>query len=80
MTDEIWKRDEIDSPCTNVCQIHPDTGLCLGCARSLEEIGAWSVISSEERQAIMDELPTRSPAPTKRRGGRKARLRRLQDE
>jgi predicted Fe-S protein YdhL (DUF1289 family) len=73
---EVWSRNEIESPCTNVCQIHPDTDLCLGCARSLGEIGAWSQMSADERGTIMAELPTRSPAPTKRRGGRKARLER----
>jgi Predicted Fe-S protein len=74
MSDEIWKRDEIESPCTKVCQIHPDTRLCLGCARSIEEIGRWSSMSVEERRTIMADLPNRQPAPTKRRGGRAARL------
>ena len=78
MSDDIWKRDEIDSPCTNICQIHPDTELCLGCARTVDEIATWSRISPEERQAIMADLPSRTPAPTKRRGGRKGRLKRNQ--
>lgn len=78
MTDNIWKRDEIESPCTKICQIHPDTRLCLGCARSIDEIGRWSSMSAEERRAIMAELPNRSPAPTKRRGGRAARLKRME--
>ncbi|ATG46657.1 DUF1289 domain-containing protein [Celeribacter ethanolicus] len=78
MTDDIWKRDEIESPCTKICQIHPDTRLCLGCARSIDEIGRWSSMSAEERRAIMAELPNRSPAPTKRRGGRAARLKRME--
>lgn len=74
MSDDIWTRDEIESPCTKVCQIHPDTRLCLGCARSLEEIGGWSSMSTEARRAVMADLPNRTPAPTKRRGGRAARL------
>ncbi|AJE47220.1 DUF1289 domain-containing protein [Celeribacter indicus] len=78
MTDEIWKRDEIESPCTKICQIHPETGLCLGCARSGEEIGRWSRMSPEERRAIMADLPGRTPAPTGRRGGRAARLKRME--
>lgn len=76
MSDDIWKRDEIDSPCTNVCQIHPETRLCLGCARSIDEISDWSRLTHDQRAAIMAELPTRTPAPTKRRGGRAARLKR----
>lgn len=77
-SDDIWKRDEIESPCTKICQIHPDTKLCLGCARSLDEIGRWSRMSSDERRAIMAELPSRHPAPTKRRGGRAGRLKRME--
>ncbi|SFI74536.1 DUF1289 domain-containing protein [Celeribacter neptunius] len=75
-TDEIWKRDEVESPCSKICQIHPETRLCLGCARSIDEIASWSRMSPEERRAIMAELPSREPAPNKRRGGRAARLKR----
>ena len=56
--------------------IHPDTRLCTGCARSIDEIGAWSRMSAEARRAIMAELPTRQAAPKTRRGGRSARLKR----
>ncbi|MEL7092067.1 MAG: DUF1289 domain-containing protein [Pseudomonadota bacterium] len=74
--DEIWARDEIESPCVKVCVIHPETKLCTGCARSLNEIGYWSRMSVEERRAVMAELPGRNPAPKGRRGGRAARLNR----
>ncbi|MEM6760278.1 MAG: DUF1289 domain-containing protein [Pseudomonadota bacterium] len=74
--DEVWARDEIDSPCVKICVIHPETKLCTGCARSLREIGYWSRMSAEERRAVMAELPSRTPAPTGRRGGRAARLKR----
>ena len=23
MTDEVWKRDEVASPCVNICVVHP---------------------------------------------------------
>jgi len=72
----IWARDEIESPCVQVCVIHPETRLCAGCARSIDEIGSWSRMSAEERQTIMAELPSRQAAPTTRRGGRSARLKR----
>jgi predicted Fe-S protein YdhL (DUF1289 family) len=35
------------------------TGLCMGCGRTLEEIGKWSVYSTEERNKILKELPFR---------------------
>jgi predicted Fe-S protein YdhL (DUF1289 family) len=74
MSDEIWKRAEIESPCIKICVIHPESRLCTGCLRSIDEIGAWSRMTPEVRRAVMDELPTRAGALTKRRGGRAARL------
>lgn len=68
-----WTRAEPESPCTNICQIHPATGLCLGCARTGDEIARWSRMSPAERRAIMDLLPARDAAPKGRRGGRGAR-------
>ena len=74
MTDEIWRRDEIESPCVKLCQIHPTERLCIGCLRTLEEIGAWSRLTPEARRAIMADLPTRAPRLAQRRGGRKGRM------
>ncbi|WP_371125959.1 DUF1289 domain-containing protein [Bosea sp. (in: a-proteobacteria)] len=49
----------ISSPCVKLCQLDPATRLCLGCGRSLHEIGRWSNLSEAERRAIMTELPAR---------------------
>jgi predicted Fe-S protein YdhL (DUF1289 family) len=73
-SDAIWRRAEIESPCVKVCVIHPETRLCVGCKRSIEEIGGWSRMSPEARSEIMAALPDRSAAPKGRRGGRAARL------
>ena len=73
MSDEIWKRDEIESPCVKVCVIHPETRLCTGCARTIDEITAWSRMTPESRRAVMADLPNRVAAPRTRRGGRAAR-------
>ncbi|EYD71611.1 DUF1289 domain-containing protein [Limimaricola hongkongensis] len=73
MSDEVWKRAEIASPCVKLCTIHPETRLCLGCARSIDEIATWGRMTPEERQKIITELPEREAAPKRRRGGRKAR-------
>jgi predicted Fe-S protein YdhL (DUF1289 family) len=75
MSDQIWKRDEIDSPCVNICVVDRESRLCTGCLRSIDEIAAWSVISAEERRAILADLPGRAVRISKRRGGRRARLR-----
>ncbi|MAN47450.1 MAG: hypothetical protein CMF04_14775 [Hyphomonas sp.] len=31
----------IKSPCIKVCAVDAATGLCLGCGRTLPEIGKW---------------------------------------
>lgn len=71
--DEIWKRDEIESPCVKLCVVHPEARMCVGCYRSIDEIGAWSRMSPEARRAVMADLPDRAKLLTKRRGGRSGR-------
>ena len=73
-TDHIWARAEIESPCIKICVIEPNSRLCTGCLRSIDEISAWSRMSAEERQAVMAELPDRASKITKRRGGRAGRV------
>ncbi|HUG76465.1 MAG TPA: DUF1289 domain-containing protein [Burkholderiales bacterium] len=50
------------SPCVNVCQMDPRRGLCLGCARTLEEIARWGAMTDLERGKILAELPGRRKA------------------
>lgn len=47
------------SPCVQVCQIDQMLRLCLGCGRTLEEIGSWSKLSDPQRLMIMQQLPGR---------------------
>ena len=49
----------IESPCIRVCAIDATTGWCLGCGRSMAEIGSWSSLTPERRRAIMNELDAR---------------------
>ena len=76
MSDEVWKRQEVDSPCIQVCVVHPEEGICTGCYRSIDEITRWSAMTSKERELITKDLPSRAPRLKKRRGGRAARLKR----
>lgn len=73
---EVWKRDEIESPCVRICVIHPEARLCTGCLRSIDEIARWSQMTPQERRTIMAELPGRTGQIVRRRGGRAARLKR----
>lgn len=70
----VWRRDEIESPCVNICVVHPAERLCVGCLRSVDEIAAWSQMTPEARRAVMAELPDRAGRLKQRRGGRAARL------
>ncbi|WP_425074504.1 DUF1289 domain-containing protein [Sagittula sp. S175] len=74
MKDEVWVRDEIQSPCVKICVIHPAARICTGCLRTLDEIAGWSRMTNDERRAIMDTLPSRETQIKTRRGGRAARL------
>ena len=74
MSDDVWKRDEIESPGIKICVIHPREQICTGCLRTLDEIAGWGMRTPEERRTIMDALPERRAALKQRRGGRAARL------
>ncbi len=49
----------IATPCVQVCIVDGQSGLCLGCYRTLGEIGGWSGLSDETRTTLMAELPER---------------------
>jgi predicted Fe-S protein YdhL (DUF1289 family) len=42
-----------------VCVLDPDSGLCLGCGRTVDEIARWSAMTEAERTHIMADLPRR---------------------
>lgn len=73
-TDDIWKRNEIESPCIKICVINPASRTCTGCLRTIDEIGAWSQMTPDERSAVMNQLEARKANLTKRRGGRAGRM------
>ncbi len=75
MTDDIWKRDEIESPCAKVCVMHPGAEICIGCHRTADEIRRWSRMTPIERRTIMDGLAARGTLlRNKRKGGRRGRI------
>ena len=49
----------IATPCIKVCIVDGASSLCLGCLRTLGEIGGWGTMSDEQRAAVMAELPER---------------------
>jgi uncharacterized protein len=51
--------EAVKSPCIKVCQMDPQRGLCLGCARTLDEIARWGSMSDAEREAVLLLLDAR---------------------
>jgi uncharacterized protein len=47
------------SPCKDVCVMDDRSGLCRGCARTLDEIARWASMSDAEREKILAALPSR---------------------
>ncbi len=75
---DVWKRDEIESPCVKICVMDEKSGLCMGCGRTRFEIAGWSQLEPTERRSIMNTLEERLESlKPQRRGGRKARIPRL---
>ena len=67
----------IETPCIKICVVDPDTGFCIGCGRTRDEIGAWLAMAAEERRTVMQQLPERVATLTlrkRRRGGRQGRM------
>jgi predicted Fe-S protein YdhL (DUF1289 family) len=55
----ILPQAERHSPCIGVCKLDEKTGLCLGCARSADEIAQWPSLDAGGRLAIWEQLPER---------------------
>ena len=49
----------VPSPCLSVCVMDPQTEVCAGCWRTLEEIGVWSRISDEAKRQVWQRIQQR---------------------
>ena len=50
---------QVPSPCQSVCIMHPETGWCEGCLRSLGEIAEWSRMDPAGKRQVWAQLPQR---------------------
>lgn len=48
-----YQFDTVTSPCISVCTVDRERGICVGCLRTLQEIGAWRVMSVAEKKAVV---------------------------
>ncbi len=56
---EALARD-LPSPCTSVCRIDADNGLCAGCLRTLDEIAAWSRMDDAGKRQVWRTIALRA--------------------
>ena len=69
----------MDSPCNKICVINPRTRLCDGCARSLDEIAAWTSYTDAERRRITPTALPDGVAPRQATAAAATRPRRARD-
>ncbi len=43
----------VESPCIGICRLDDEGEMCLGCYRTLDEIGAWRDADDAGRRAII---------------------------
>mgnify|MGYP006110401051 CR=1 FL=1 len=50
----------IDSPCNDVCTTDPESGLCIGCGRTLKEISNWLFFTEDQKKRVLKALKSRN--------------------
>lgn len=55
------------SPCIKVCFVDPRAQICVGCFRTMEELGRWTKMSDTERALVGSQLADRQEAYRKDR-------------
>ncbi len=53
----VKSTSDISSPCIKVCIIESD--YCIGCGRTLDEIGEWLKASDQRKKEIKDQCGKR---------------------
>jgi predicted Fe-S protein YdhL (DUF1289 family) len=53
MNAPIW------SPCKKICVVDPAQSMCVGCFRTLDELGRWTLMTQDERLAVKAQLKAR---------------------
>jgi predicted Fe-S protein YdhL (DUF1289 family) len=56
----ISQEDIVASPCVSVCTVDRDSKQCIGCLRTLQEIGRWRTMTNAEKRAVVDACAERA--------------------
>jgi predicted Fe-S protein YdhL (DUF1289 family) len=57
--------DLIASPCVGVCTVDRARGICIGCLRTLQEIGAWRNMTLDQKRATVAACEQRAKTVTR---------------
>ncbi|MBM3376176.1 MAG: DUF1289 domain-containing protein [Betaproteobacteria bacterium] len=68
----MTRHTHVPSPCTSVCTMAAQTGLCAGCFRTIDEIAGWGQMTDSEKRAVWGLLAERKNAAAARLGGEHA--------
>ena len=52
----------IKSPCVEKCEMNPQTNLCEGCLRTIDEIVNWSNYTNNQKNKILKLIEKRKDA------------------
>lgn len=50
------------SPCVGICSVDKETKMCIGCLRTLKEIGAWRTMTLDQKRDVVAACEARALA------------------
>ena len=60
--DPVTDFGKAPSPCIGICKMNPQSGLCEGCFRTIDEIAKWSTATEETKRQVWMEIKRRQDA------------------
>ncbi len=51
--------NKVISPCINNCRIDKQTGYCIGCLRTIDEITHWSLMKADQQKNVLEKVRQR---------------------
>lgn len=50
----------VESPCIAVCKIDYESGYCIGCNRTIEEITNWGSFNDSQKKKILTKVKSKN--------------------
>ena len=55
----------VKSPCVAVCKIDYESGYCIDCNRTIEEIANWSILNDQQKKKILAKVKSKNTSKQK---------------